>query len=91
MERIKPLLPALLLLTLITVACSAPETTSPTDTAAITSPTAPPTVTAPVTDSPLPTPTKQPTATPPPSPTPPALQLVILHTNDNWGETEPCG
>jgi len=20
-----------------------------------------------------------------------AMQLVILHTNDNWGETEPCG
>jgi hypothetical protein len=20
-----------------------------------------------------------------------ATQLVILHTNDNWGETEPCG
>ena len=20
-----------------------------------------------------------------------ALPLVILHTNDNWGETEPCG
>ena len=20
-----------------------------------------------------------------------ALQLVVLHSNDNWGETEPCG
>jgi hypothetical protein len=20
-----------------------------------------------------------------------SIQLVILHTNDNWGETEPCG
>ena len=20
-----------------------------------------------------------------------SLQLVVLHTNDNWGETEPCG
>jgi hypothetical protein len=20
-----------------------------------------------------------------------AMRLVILHTNDNWGETEPCG
>ena len=20
-----------------------------------------------------------------------SMQLVILHTNDNWGETEPCG
>jgi hypothetical protein len=19
------------------------------------------------------------------------LQLIVLHTNDNWGETEPCG
>jgi ABC-type glycerol-3-phosphate transport system substrate-binding protein len=19
------------------------------------------------------------------------IELVILHTNDNWGETEPCG
>lgn len=23
--------------------------------------------------------------------TPAANQLTILHTNDNWGETEPCG
>jgi len=21
----------------------------------------------------------------------PGVQLVLLHTNDNWGETEPCG
>lgn len=21
----------------------------------------------------------------------PELELVVLHTNDNWGETEPCG
>ena len=20
-----------------------------------------------------------------------SLDLVVLHTNDNWGETEPCG
>jgi ABC-type glycerol-3-phosphate transport system substrate-binding protein len=20
-----------------------------------------------------------------------SMQLVVLHTNDNWGETEPCG
>jgi hypothetical protein len=19
------------------------------------------------------------------------IELVVLHTNDNWGETEPCG
>jgi hypothetical protein len=23
--------------------------------------------------------------------TPLPLELVVLHTNDNWGETEPCG
>lgn len=23
--------------------------------------------------------------------TPSPLDLVVLHTNDNWGETEPCG
>lgn len=40
-----------------------------------------PSATAPV----VPTDTPEPTATPAP------LQLVILHTNDNWGETEPCG
>lgn len=27
------------------------------------------------------------TSTPMPAP----LPLVVLHTNDNWGETEPCG
>lgn len=32
-------------------------------------------------------PTPAPTATPPPAP----IQLTVLHTNDNWGETEPCG
>ncbi len=43
--------------------------------------------------SPLPAPTATlpptlaPTATLPPAP----VQLTILHTNDNWGETEPCG
>jgi 2',3'-cyclic-nucleotide 2'-phosphodiesterase (5'-nucleotidase family) len=35
----------------------------------------------------LPTVTMAPTATPAPAP----IQLTILHTNDNWGETEPCG
>ena len=23
--------------------------------------------------------------------TPELLDLLVLHTNDNWGETEPCG
>jgi hypothetical protein len=26
-----------------------------------------------------------------PTATPEPVQLVVLHTNDNWGETEPCG
>jgi hypothetical protein len=43
--------------------------------------------------SPLPTPTLPPSPTPVPTlrPTPVPGQLVLLHTNDNWGETEPCG
>ncbi len=43
--------------------------------------------------TPTPTPTVSPTQTPTVSPTPTAMpiQLVVLHTNDNWGETEPCG
>ena len=41
--------------------------------------------------SPLPTTTASPTDTPTPVPTPEPRQLVVLHTNDNWGETEPCG
>lgn len=56
-----------------------------------------------VADSPLPTPTAieaptatlVPTFTPQPTPTllptPAPGQIVVLHTNDNWGETEPCG
>jgi|GEM_PF-3120901 len=26
-----------------------------------------------------------------PSPTASPVELTVLHTNDNWGETEPCG
>jgi predicted small lipoprotein YifL len=66
-----------------------------------------PSAEAPSQVSPLPTPAVQPTpsaeapsqVSPLPTPTSelaPALgtapfQLVLLHTNDNWGETEPCG
>jgi hypothetical protein len=39
--------------------------------------------------SPTRTPTHVPTATQEPVPLP--VELVILHTNDNWGATEPCG
>ena len=37
------------------------------------------------------TPQPTPTLTAAPSATPMPLELLILHTNDNWGETEPCG
>jgi hypothetical protein len=50
-----------------------------------------PTVQDPV--SPLPAPTALPQATPSalPTVTPRPISLIVLHTNDNWGETEPCG
>lgn len=43
--------------------------------------------------SPLATVVQQPsTATSPTwTPMPGPVALVVLHTNDNWGETEPCG
>lgn len=39
------------------------------------------------------TPSATPTAKPSPTPTVVLadIPLVILHTNDTWGETEPCG
>jgi hypothetical protein len=44
-------------------------------------------------NSPLPSataaPILPPTSTAAPLPAP--ATLVVLHTNDNWGETEPCG
>lgn len=30
-------------------------------------------------------------ATPEPTPLPEPIALTVLHTNDNWGETKPCG
>jgi hypothetical protein len=45
--------------------------------------------------SPLPTLTSRAVPTPAATATvgeiPAPSQLVVLHTNDNWGETEPCG
>jgi hypothetical protein len=35
--------------------------------------------------------TVEPTLVPTPTPAPVQIELVVLHTNDNWGETEPCG
>jgi 2',3'-cyclic-nucleotide 2'-phosphodiesterase (5'-nucleotidase family) len=40
-----------------------------------------------LTSTPRPTATSKPTSTPTPQP----LSLTVLHTNDVWGETEPCG
>jgi hypothetical protein len=49
--------------------------------------------------SPLSTSTLMPMNSPGPTPSltttptvePTLMQLLVLHTNDNWGETEPCG
>jgi hypothetical protein len=30
-------------------------------------------------------------ATAEPTPLPDPISLTVLHTNDNWGETKPCG
>lgn len=38
-----------------------------------------------------PTPTSALTPTPKPGPQAEPIRLVVLHTNDNWGETAPCG
>ena len=47
------------------------------------------------TPEPTPTRTPQPTSTatplPTPTPTPQPIDLVVLHTNDTLGYTEPCG
>jgi len=40
--------------------------------------------------SPLPTPATEPTSAPQIDAVA-AIQLIVLHSNDNWGETEPCG
>jgi hypothetical protein len=59
-------------------------------------PTATPNFTAtpvPTEPPPAPTATQMPTSTPTATLAPAlgSMELVILHTNDNWGETEPCG
>jgi len=50
-------------------------------------------VTSTPTPSPTSTPTKAPTPVPRPSPipTPQPIELTVLHTNDTWGYSEPCG
>jgi hypothetical protein len=94
----------LLVVGLVLVGCGASTETSPT---AVTQNTASPTdglegesLQSPLSQhSPLATATPflavslAPAQTPVPTHQPMALpgQLVVLHTNDNWGETEPCG
>jgi hypothetical protein len=41
--------------------------------------------------SPIVVDTEAPPPTSAPMPTSKPVQLTVLHTNDNWGETEPCG
>jgi 2',3'-cyclic-nucleotide 2'-phosphodiesterase (5'-nucleotidase family) len=48
-------------------------------------PTPMPTSTSTKTPTPIPTPTYTPTPTPRP------IELTVLHTNDTWGYSEPCG
>ena len=42
-------------------------------------------------DSPLSSPLATPTTSLAPTRVRAPLELTVLHTNDNWGETEPCG
>jgi hypothetical protein len=42
-------------------------------------------------DSPLLSPLATPTDSLAPARVRTPLELTVLHTNDNWGETEPCG
>ena len=86
LNRSKWWIAGLLILTLIAAGCgtATPEAGQPASTLAqsvLPSPSVPPT--AAPTSTPEPTPTSVPTAAP--------IQLTVLHTNDNWGETEPCG
>jgi hypothetical protein len=72
----------LLVLALIPALASCGSLTSPTDPPAAASERD--TQASPLAQlSPLPTPTSEPAPKP--------IELVVLHTNDNWGETEPCG
>jgi hypothetical protein len=82
----------LLVLGLLEVGCSNDSRTadfqSPPPISPLPAETVVPTVADPqslVQDSPLPT------VSPALTLVPDSVQLVILHTNDNWGETEPCG
>lgn len=91
-NRSKWWIAALLVLSLLLAGCetATPGAGLPPSTVAqsvLQSPLASPTV-AP-TLAPTLSPTLEPTPTPAPTAAP--VRLTVLHTNDNWGETEPCG
>ena len=85
-NRSKYWIAGLLILGLILAGCetAAPGTSRP-----------PSTLAQSVLQSPLASPTAVPASAPEPTPTPiptqSPIRLAVLHTNDNWGETEPCG
>jgi hypothetical protein len=41
--------------------------------------------------SPAAKPTASPTFTPSPTPSPPPITITLIHSNDTWGYTLPCG
>ena len=86
LNRSKWWIAGLLILSLIVAGC---ENTTPGEGLP------PSTVAQSVLQSRLASPTAAPTSTSEPAPTsaptPAPVQLTVLHTNDNWGETEPCG
>lgn len=76
----------LLVLSLIVSGCGAAtpgagQSTSTLSQSVLPTPVVPPTA----------APTSTPESTSTPAPTLAPIQLTVLHTNDNWGETEPCG
>jgi hypothetical protein len=86
--RLGPWLAGLLVLSLVVTACEmeTPGAGVQNSPLAVDSPLPGAAIQAPLATTVMPTPTAA-AAVLPPTP----IQLVVLHTNDNWGETEPCG
>ena len=101
LNRVMWLIAGLLALSLIVAGCGTvtPGGEAPTSTLTRSALPSPTRDVASLAQSVLPSPTPvsialSPIATPTAVPTraqAPAIELVVLHTNDNWGETEPCG
>ncbi len=79
-DRLARLAAAALVASLATLPSGCSDTPTPT-----------PVPTATDTATPVPTDTPSVTDTPEPTPTEEPIPLVILHTNDNYGETKECG